>query len=205
MIVKVCGLKDAENLRAICQLTIDWVGYNFYPLSSRYLEKYTEAYSIVPKVRVGVFVKENIETILSISSQYKLDYVQLHGDEDVITCGKIQTIVPVIKVFRIDVDFDAKMLEDYQDVCTYYLFDTATPLFGGSGHKFDWSVLHKFNINKPFILSGGIRLEDIESIKNINHPYFAGVDINSKFESIPGVKDVEMVCRFATSVKNSDF
>lgn len=194
MIIKVCGLKNHQNILAISELNIDMIGYNFYPLSQRYVD---DTLHILPKKikKVGVFVNADFETISQKVAQYGLNFVQLHGDESCSFVQKIQRIVPVIKVFRIDENFEANNLNEYQ-FCDYILFDTATKNYGGSGQKFNWEKLHEMPIKTPFLLSGGIGPEDASAIKNFTHPYFAGIDINSKFESSPGVKNVETIRSF---------
>ena len=198
MIVKVCGLKYEQNLLDISALNIDMVGFNFYPASPRYLGQ------LLPPVpeqikKVGVFVNANLEEIEQKTRDYALDYVQLHGDETIDVIQKVQAIVPVIKVFRIGLDFNFKHINEY-NFCTYFLFDTASPQFGGSGQRFDWELLHKMNIQTPFFLSGGLGLSDVSAIHAFKHPYFVGVDINSKFEISPGKKDVAMVQKFVKEI-----
>ena len=195
MIIKVCGLKYAENLMEVSKLKIDMVGYNFYPSSARYVE------NLLPEIdknikRCGVFVNAATSFIQEKVEQYQLDFIQLHGDESLDFCKEIaSTIKPVIKVFRVDQDFDYSQIADYS-FCKYLLFDTATKDYGGSGHKFDWSDLLMQDIKNPFLLAGGISLEDAENLKSLNHPSLVGVDINSKFESSPGLKDVKKIADF---------
>lgn len=198
MILKVCGLKYKQNLLDISTLKIDMVGYNFYPASPRYVDQ------LLPPVpehikKVGVFVNAGLEEIVQKVRDYALDYVQLHGDETMEFIQQVQTTVPVIKVFRIDQDFDFKLINKY-NFCAYFLFDTATSQFGGSGQRFDWQLIHKMNVQTPFFLSGGLGPADVSSIRAFQHPYFAGIDINSKFENSPGKKDVAMVQKFVEEI-----
>ena len=192
MIIKVCGIKYKENIEFLRSSNIDMVGLNFYKPSVRYIDS-----SIPPSIfdsfpdriqRVGVFVNEEKETLLDLASTFKLDYAQLHGDEDAEYCNAIAVHLPIIKVFRIEEEFDFEQLTDYMSA-SYFLFDTQTKHFGGSGRKFDWRILKQYHHPKPFILSGGIGPSDVQQLQEINHPSFAGVDINSKFESSPGLKD----------------
>ena len=195
MIIKVCGLKYAENLLEVSQLKIDMVGFNFYPSSTRYVDQ------PLPKInqdiqKVGVFVNATYAYIKEKVAQYELDLIQLHGDESLEFCKEIaSTIKPVIKVFRVDQDFNYSQIADYS-FCKYLLFDTATKDYGGSGHKFDWSSLLQQNIETPYLLAGGISLEDAEILKSFSHPSFAGIDINSKFELSPGLKNPTMIADF---------
>ncbi|MBK9736408.1 MAG: phosphoribosylanthranilate isomerase [Saprospiraceae bacterium] len=124
----------------------------------------------------------------------------MHGDESPQFARSLKSFIKVIKVFRIDDAFDPETLDKY-NFCDYYLFDTATIHFGGSGHKFDWTRLHAYNIRKPFLLGGGIGPKDIEDVLKLSHPKFAGVDINSKFEISPGIKDVKMVREFVDALR----
>ena len=199
MIIKICGLNDDANLLDISKLNPDMVGYNFYPNSSRYVTH------PLPKInatinKVGVFVNENPEVIESKAKQYGLDYIQLHGDESAFITEKIKQKHKVIKVFRFNDDFDSKAMDDFL-FCDFFLFDTFTNKYGGSGVKFEWNRLDDFEIKRPFLLSGGIGPDDIKSIQMIENDMFYGVDINSKFETSPGVKDVEMVSNFVHKLR----
>lgn len=201
MIIKVCGLKFEQNLIDVASLDIDMVGYNFYEPSPRYVQNTLP--NIPSKIKkVGVFVNASESTILLKANEYNLDYVQLHGDESPEFCKKIKETIPVIKVFRVDDLFDFNLTYEYE-FCDFFLFDTASKQFGGSGQKFDWSILKKLDIKVPFLLSGGIGADDLDDILKIEHPKFIGIDINSKFEVSPGLKDVEKVKNFVSGVKNS--
>ena len=194
MIIKVCGLKEAENILSISKLSIDMVGYNFYAPSPRYLDILTPT---LPKhiQKVGVFVNASVDIIRQRVDTYGLDYAQLHGDEDLAFCADVASFIPVIKVCRVDETFDAMAISAF-DFCDYLLFDTATKAYGGSGKKFNWEILHTFDIQIPFLLSGGIGPDDVNEIKQFSHPFFRGIDINSKFEISPGVKDVSLIGDF---------
>lgn len=194
MIIKVCGLKDKENILAISNLNIDMVGYNFYPQSPRFVEQ--DLPSLPNHIKkAGVFVNADIETIAEKVKRYKLDFVQLHGNETLEFTKMVHTITPVIKVFGIGDSFDFKLIDEYQ-FCEYLLFDTASKNYGGSGKKFNWEIIDKLNIKTPFLLSGGIGPDDIAIIKNVSHPYFVGIDINSKFELMPGIKSFDLLKTF---------
>lgn len=200
MIVKVCGLRTEENLKGVTD-SYAMVGLNFYMPSIRCVALDAEAYDILPATvkRVGVFVNESQEEILNKVSIFGLDYVQLHGDESVDFGREISKHAQVIKVFRISSAEDLQNIAVH-DYAEYYLFDTYTEAFGGSGKKFDWNVLNNYTGDIPFLLSGGIGLEDTSRILSISHPMFRGVDINSKFESSPAIKDMNMIDRFIEEV-----
>jgi phosphoribosylanthranilate isomerase len=200
MIIKVCGLKFEQNLIDVASLDIDMVGYNFYEPSPRYVQN---ALPNIPSTikKVGVFVNASESTILQKTKEYNLDYAQLHGDESAAFCKKIKETIPVIKVFRIDDHFNWNHMKEFE-FCDFFLFDTATKQFGGSGKQFDWSLLNNLDIKVPFLLSGGIGTDDLDSILKFSHPNFKGIDINSKFEISAGLKDVEKVNFFVDAIKN---
>ena len=187
MKLKVCGMKFSENIREIESLEPDFMGFIFYKKSKRF---FNESKLILNDNinRVGVFVNQEVSEVIDIIKKYKLDYVQLHGDEDVRYCLSIKSTCKVIKVFKIDDTFNFDNIKIFENVSDYYLFDTKTNLHGGSGIKFDWEILKKYNSKKKFFLSGGISEDDIEEIKKIKkiHPII-GIDINSKFE-LPNLK-----------------
>jgi phosphoribosylanthranilate isomerase len=201
MIIKVCGLKFEQNLIDISALDIDMVGYNFYEPSPRYVQnKLPNINSNIKKV--GVFVNASESFILQKIKEYNLDYAQLHGDENPEFCTKIKTFIPVIKVFRVKDQLDMNFLNSF-DFCDFFLFDTATKQYGGSGKKFDWSLLNEFDIKVPLLLSGGIGPEDLDDILKISHSKFVGIDINSKFEISPGLKDIDKVKFFVDEIKKA--
>lgn len=201
MKIKVCGITNVEQLKALQELGIDYAGMIFYEKSKRNIgEQVNSQLSMVNQLtidRVGVFVNAEMEVVLKAIKDFSLKAVQLHGDETDEYCLDLMDKVEVIKVFRIadQQDLDS-LVVPFQEVCHYYLFDTDTAAYGGSGKQFDWQVLEKAAINKPFFLSGGIGLEDVERVKNFQHPYFYAVDVNSRFEIEPGVKDMNQIARF---------
>ncbi len=201
MIVKVCGLRDKDNIKDICTSDIQMVGLNFYPLSSRYISAYDEdSISAIPNYikKVGVFVNADIPFVTDKIDTYQLDYVQLHGDEDISYCEKMSKVCRVIKVFRIDATFDWSIVPPYSKIAEYFLFDTKTPAFGGSGKKFGWDILDKYEEATPFLLSGGIGPADAIMVNQFQHPQFVGIDINSKFELAPAVKSKQLIDTFLT-------
>jgi phosphoribosylanthranilate isomerase len=193
MKLKVCGMKYSQNITEIENLFPDLMGFIFYEKSKRFFN--LPEINLNNKVkRVGVFVNENIQEIKNKIKKYKLDYIQLHGDENVNFCHSLQPFVKIIKVFKIDYNFNFKKTEEFEEVCDYFLFDTKSQLHGGSGKKFDWDLLKNYNCKKDFFLSGGIDISDIEEIKKIVNSYpIAGIDINSKFELDNLEKDKEKI------------
>lgn len=203
MKVKVCGLREPENIAALAQLPLDWMGFIFYEASPRYAGGLLPAaLCVVPSgiKRAGVFVNGSFDKILQIAKSYVLDTIQLHGKETPEMCKRLQSEgLEVIKAFSIAGKRDMDIVRLYGECCDYYLFDTKTPLFGGSGISFDWSVLHVYDGNIPFLLSGGIGVEDIEKVASFEHHMMAGIDLNSRFELMPGLKDTEKIKRFISS------
>lgn len=204
MIIKVCGMRDRQNIKDICSLDIDMLGLNFYPASSRFIAQYDKSsVELIPDSikRVGVFVNASYDFVLDKLQTYSLDYVQLHGDESVEYCTLIQETAPVIKVFRIDEEFDMSTIDKFESCAAYYLFDTRTKSFGGSGKKFNWEMLDQYKGSKPFMLSGGIGPADALDLLQFRHQQFAGIDINSKFELAPAVKSKNSIHTFLTVLK----
>jgi phosphoribosylanthranilate isomerase len=187
MKLKVCGMKFSENITEIESLKPDFMGFIFYKKSKRFFDE--SKLILNDKInRVGVFVNQEINEVIDNIKKYKLDYVQLHGEEDVRYCLSIKSICKVIKVFKIDDTFNFDKVKKFENVSDYYLFDTKTNLHGGSGKKFNWEILKNYNSKKYFFLSGGISENDIEEIKKIRKIYpIIGIDINSKFE-LPNLK-----------------
>ena len=186
-------MKYSQNITEIENLFPDLMGFIFYEKSKRFFNQ--PEINLNNKVkRVGVFVNENIQEIKNKIKKYKLDYVQLHGEENVNFCNSLQPFVKIIKVFKIGYNFNFKKTEEFEQVCDYFLFDTKSQLHGGSGKKFDWDLLKNYNCKKDFFLSGGIDIGDIEEIKKIVKSYpIAGIDVNSKFELDNLEKDKEKI------------
>jgi len=205
MIIKVCGITESSNLSAILSLEPQMLGFNFYPSSKRYVEGRLDPSELlkIPESchRVGIFVNESENTIISLSKKYHLNMAQLHGNEPVEVCKQLKNKgIKLIKVFSVGDDFDFTALTDYVSYCEYFLFDTKTKGFGGSGRKFDWSILSGYTLAKPFLLSGGIEPGDEQAIAELKHPAFAGVDLNSRFEISPGIKDIEKLKNFINNL-----
>ena len=229
MKLKVCGMKYVQNIQEVAALQPDYLGFIFYEKSKRNFEGIIPE---LPKSikKTGVFVNEYLEIVISLVEEYQLDAIQLHGDESVEYIKDLQSQlaerralfieenkqikkkknqhvlsdekVEIIKVFGIKDDFDFDILKPYEEVVDYFLFDTKGKERGGNGVKFDWSVLEKYPYLKPFFLSGGIGLEDIDQVQKIINSDLAiyALDVNSKFESKPGVKEIEELKEFKKNV-----
>ncbi|MGV9002448.1 phosphoribosylanthranilate isomerase [Flavobacterium sp.] len=187
MKVKICGMKFPKNILEIGVLQPDYMGFIFYPKSKRFVGENLSIKSIekLPKSikKVGVFVNESVKIILENVSKYKLDAVQLHGNESVETCAIIKEKgIEVIKVFSVDNYFNFEEVLPFEAVSDYFLFDTKTEKYGGSGKVFNWEILEKYTVSKPFFLSGGLGLENLNTITKITHSALVGLDFNSKLE-----------------------
>jgi len=195
MKLKICGMKYPENIYQVGQLLPDYMGFIFWEKSSRYFDGELPSLPVSIQ-KTGVFVDAAPEEIIAKIEQYQLDLVQLHGTETPDIFRKIRhKSVQTIKVFSIDEDFDFAQIEPYLNVCDYFLFDTKGKLPGGNGNKFDWDILQKYIYSKPIFLSGGIGPEDISAIKKLALPIHA-IDVNSRFELAPGLKDYELLRQF---------
>lgn len=204
--IKVCGMRDPDNILGVVAALPDYLGFIFYPKSKRFVgfESSPEVLAEIPHSvkKVGVFVDETLAKVLQICQIWKLDVAQLHGHETPEFCQQIKNSgMMVFKAFSVDKDFDFKILEDYSEVCDYFLFDTKGQLPGGTGQKFNWQLLENYKLNVPFFLSGGIGPDDIEDVRNLNHPQLFGIDINSGFEIIPGFKEVDKVRNFISEIR----
>lgn len=199
-LIKVCGMREADNIRALEQLDIDLMGFIFYPKSPRCL---CELPSYLPRhaKRVGVFVDEDKKNIEMLADRFGLEYIQLHGSESPGYCRALRAAgLRLIKAFPIATRKDLEGLEAYEPSCDYFLFDTRCRQHGGSGNQFDWSLLNAYKGTTPFLLSGGINPHSAGALKELKHPLLAGFDLNSRFELEPGVKDVERIDRFLKEV-----
>lgn len=209
MKIKVCGLRDPKNISALTSLGIDYMGFIFYDKSPRYMAEILPPsfMELVPEhlKKVGVFVNETAENMILLGKKFHLQCVQLHGSETPETCAKIKEAgFEVFKAFPVDEDFDFTATEPYLDITDFFLFDTKTVKHGGSGVQFDWDVLGKFKYDKPFFLSGGIGPADSSALMRFQHPNFYGIDINSKFETEPGIKDISELSMFLFQLKQDD-
>ena len=197
--IKVCGMREVENIREVEALGIDLMGFIFWPKSSRYVNE-RPAYLSTQCKRVGVFVNASIEEIMQKVQDYALDYIQLHGSESPEYAQRLRSVygdsVAVIKAFNIATTEDLEATKPYEGLVDYFLFDTKAQLPGGSGQQFDWSVLADYVGETPFLLSGGIGPDDAERVKAFNHPKCVGIDLNSKFEAEPALKDIQKLKTF---------
>lgn len=211
-------MRDADNIRDISALGVDMIGLIFYPPSPRYVQQFSSGAGIIPDyapdmgktpLRVGVFVDDMPQNIVTRVYNYKLDYIQLHGNEPRETLENLRaTIDPdikpkikIIKAISVSSAEDMKKYKEYVGAADLFLFDTKCKTVGGSGELFDWQVLQAYDGDVPFLLSGGIGPDDAERIQNFHHPKCIGIDLNSKFEIEPALKDVEKLKQFLVKVK----
>lgn len=210
MKIKVCGMKYYQNISDLTSLDIDMMGMILYPKSARYVGNISEYevskihYSLSARniKKVGVFVNSNSKDILHTIKEFKLDYVQLHGNETPDFCRELKQQVNLIKAFSISEEADFEQTNLYEGICSYFLFDTKTSLYGGSGQKFDWTILKAYQGQTPFLLSGGISANDAKDIKCIEHPLFSGIDLNSRFEVEPAMKDINLLTAFLKELQS---
>ena len=227
MIIKVCGMREPENIRAVEELGVDMIGFIFVPQSKRYVRMISSNAGILPDyaderqnetsaagknapLRVGVFVDDMPQNIITRIYNYNLDYVQLHGDESAVMIDNLRRSVDpdihkglkIIKAISVASENDVKRWREYEGHADMLLFDTKGDEAGGNGRHFDWELLNAYDGNIPFLLSGGIDIDDALEIRKINNPMFAGVDINSRFETEPAVKDVEKIRNFIRLLKD---
>ena len=211
-------MRDADNIRDISALGVDMIGLIFYPPSPRYMQQFSSGAGIIPDyapdmgktpLRVGVFVDDMPQNIVTRVYNYKLDYIQLHGNEPRETLENLRaTIVPdikpnikIIKAISVSSAEDIKKYKEYVGAADLFLFDTKCKTVGGSGEQFDWQVLQAYDGDVPFLLSGGIGPDDAERVRNFHHPKCIGIDLNSKFEIEPALKDVEKLKQFLVKVR----
>lgn len=232
LLIKVCGMRDADNIQQVAQLDIDLMGFVFYPQSPRFVKMISSNAGLIPDYseerlrnananqqapipsakepqRVGVFVDEMPQTIVTRIYNHRLQYVQLHGEESPTMIDNLKrTLIPdiapnikVIKALSVASKEDVARYKDYEGLVDLFLFDTRCPTMGGSGKQFDWDVLSAYNGHTPFLLSGGIGPDDAERVRQFDHPMLAGIDLNSRFETEPGRKDVDLLRTFIQQVR----
>lgn len=195
-------MRDPENIRKASELDIDLMGFIFWNKSPRYVTSFYPPSN--PEIRkVGIFVNEDYMNVMEVSRKYKLDYIQLHGSESSVYIDKLRLSlgheVNIIKAIN-----DVSNWKKYDGHVDMFLFDTKCNCYGGSGNKFDWSVLEMYDGKTPFLLSGGIGPDDAELVKRFNHPMCIGIDLNSKFEDLPGLKNIEKLRNFIKTVRNNE-
>ncbi|MEM9918999.1 MAG: phosphoribosylanthranilate isomerase [Bacteroidota bacterium] len=208
--VKVCGMREIENIAALCRLPVDFMGLIFYPKSKRYVADAAD-FDLVEMIRltseagikrVGVFVNESMDTLRKFTTEYQLDIVQLHGEEPAAYCRELhESGFKIWKVFSVGPAFDFTKLVDYEGFCDAFLFDTKGVARGGNGFTFDWEVLKDYSSKTPLVLSGGIGPEMGGRILDISLPQLFAIDINSRFESAPALKDIERIAQFLKEFK----
>lgn len=196
-----------DNIATVGGLDMDYMGFIFYPKSKRFVDENIQKidFENLPKQirKTAVFVNESIDNISTILQQFPLDAVQLHGSETPDYCGKLQQKgVRVIKAFAVAEHFDFKVTEAYSEVADFFLFDTPTQGFGGSGEVFNWQILENYNGETPFFLSGGIGMHNIEHALAFQHPKLYGIDLNSRLETQPGLKDPKLVQLIINTIRN---
>lgn len=206
MIVKVCGMRDAANIKTLDILGIaDWMGFIFYPKSIRFVDSLPD-YLPRHSKRVGVFVNADADFISEHVADYSLNLVQLHGDETPAFCKSLRQLigdsVKIIKTIPVETADDLKTTSAFQSAVDYFLFETRSAGYGGSGNHFDWSLLSSYHGKKPFLLTGGIGPDDAEAILTIRHPQFMGIDLNSRFETDPALKDINALLHFVTTIND---
>ncbi len=203
--IKVCGLSEAQNISDIAYLKPDMMGFIFYEKSERYagiLSNFKLLKNIPKNIqKAGVFVNSQASEITKICNNYSLDIIQLHGNESPETCKQLTEGRIVIKAFSVSNKFDFNSCKEYENCCDYFLFDTKGEKYGGNSIKYNWDILKKYKGKTRFFLSGGLGPEDIDDIKSLNHGQLVGVDINSRFETEPGMKDVSLVKKFITRIR----
>ena len=226
LLVKVCGMRSPDNIRAVASLPIDMIGFIFYPRSRRYVGMSPSHTGLLPDIanealgeaagsgerhiyKVGVFVDASVQDIITHIVSFGLDAVQLHGSEPPTYIRNLRsTVVPdispqlvIMKAVSIGAADDFGQCGQYEGVADMFVFDTKCPGHGGSGEQYDWSLLQSYHGHTPFLLSGGIGEGDAERIRAISHPQFAGIDLNSRFETEPAVKDADRIGRFIEQLR----
>ena len=204
MKLKICGLKYLDNIKEVVEYSPDYLGFIFYEHSKRYVGQELDRARLnnidSGIKKVGVFVNATEKEVLQKIDEYNLDFVQLHGDETPVFCKQLCRNVKIIKAFGVDEEFDFLRLNEYKSSIEYFLFDTKTLEHGGSGKQFDWNILEKYDNEIPFFLSGGIDINDIGSILQLNKLNIHAIDVNSKFEIRPGLKDINKIKKLRDAI-----
>ncbi|MBL1407863.1 phosphoribosylanthranilate isomerase [Sphingobacterium faecale] len=201
--IKVCGMRDVDNIRQLVQLPIDYIGFIFYPKSPRFVQDQAPPINAADIKKVGVFVNSTFSEIMDKVHTHQLDAVQLHGDETPQLCESLKNQkLEIIKAFGIDCTFDWFTLESYLEHIDYFLFDTKSTQYGGTGKTFSWSALTEYPYNKPYFLSGGLGPDNLQDAFNINDNRLYAVDLNSRFEQQPGIKNIETLTQALSIIRN---
>lgn len=202
--MKVCGMRDSDNIKELLRLQPDYMGFIFYEKSRRHAALLdAELLKGFPQKtkKVGVFVNASLSELKEKVKEFELDYVQLHGDESVDYVGELFAVgIKVIKVFSVDESFDFKVLKPYKGLVEYFLFDTKGKERGGNGVAFDWEILKGYDQSVPFFLSGGIDNENVSRLTELSEMNIHAIDVNSKYEIEPGLKDMELLRELKSSM-----
>jgi phosphoribosylanthranilate isomerase len=206
MKIKICGMKYPENIKDIALLNPDYLGFIFYPESKRFVGddfELLDSGELTGNIKkVGVFVNESNAIIEKVVEQYSINSIQLHGNESPHQCQDLKEKgYNVIKAFSITDRFDFSVLKEYELVTDYFLFDTQTTDYGGSGNSFNWQLLNQYNLSRPFFLSGGLGVHNIEQLLEFSHPMLHSYDFNSRLEIKPGLKDKELATLIIDKIK----
>jgi phosphoribosylanthranilate isomerase len=214
--IKVCGMRNPDNMTAVAALGIDYMGFIFHPKSPRFISKTDKAaiqqFAAVKKV--GVFVNAELPYIAQLTQELGLNALQLHGKETPQYLRDLRRVISdilpletqIIKAFSVDETFDFSLVEPYLEWADYFLFDTKSPQGGGAGIKFDWAILERYPFNKPFFLAGGIHAGDAETVLRLKNrlPQLYALDLNSKFEKEPALKDTELLGAFLSQLRTQN-
>lgn len=223
MKIKVCGMRDPRNIRKVASLDIDFMGFIFCPSSPRNageessLASFLRSEQVQPESenapkRVGVFVNSDTAEIVRCVKSYGLDYVQLHGSEDRMFVSQLKNMlvdsgicnIGIIKAINVTDEEDVKRWREFKDVADMLLFDTKGKAAGGNGKHFDWNVLKAYDGDLPFLLSGGIGSDDVGDVLAFSHKRMAGIDLNSRFETAPGLKDADKLRAFIEQIRRNE-
>lgn len=220
--LKICGMREPDNIEAVSALHPDYLGFIFHEPSPRHVLNASreandsttkQAHEILPTLihmlkstgitPVAVCVDASLQTVLSIVNEYGFTTVQLHGHESPTLCRQLKDKeLTVFKAFSVATAGDVQQTAAYEGCCDCFLFDTKTSLPGGSGVRFDWSILQAYQGNTPFFLSGGLTVSSVDDIRSFSHPHLYGLDVNSRFETAPGLKDASLLKRFIDSLSS---
>lgn len=202
-IIKVCGMREADNIREVEDIHgVDMLGFIFYSKSPRFVNVIPD-YLPEKAHRVGVFVNEDKQVVTTLANRFGLNYIQLHGNESPDYCRSLSNCgLKIIKAFSIAQPNDLNNVREYEDICDLFVFDTKCEGYGGSGNQFDWDILHSYQGNVPFLLSGGIDSDSAKGLKEFTHPRLKGYDLNSRFELKPALKDPERIRKFLKELES---
>lgn len=208
MKIKVCGMRDKGNIMAVDKTPVDFMGFIFYPKSRRFVGDDFVIPQLSGEVKkVGVFVNHNINELLYLCTTHSLDYVQLHGNEDASYVQELSEHgVKIIKAIGIKDGCPFEALKSFQLYVDFFLFDTATQQYGGSGQKFNWQVLNEYTLETPYFLSGGIGSDDLGQVMHLHEKdqRLYAIDLNSRFEIQPALKNIELLKDFAIKIKTKN-